>query len=160
MKELTLINGEVSFVSEEDFLYLSTFNWTTAIANNTKYAKLTRHSMHHMMHQLVAFRMSLTIPLEYDIDHIDNNGLNNQRENLRAIPHWVNTTKGKLLKTMERGKTPFVLTRGDRFQARTAIGRRTSRVIGTFDTPELAYEAAASYIRSTFPEWADVILPY
>ena len=69
----------VALVDDADYPNLVRFNWVLHYHPTKKYAKYNLGGGNYiLMHQMV-----LPCPLGYTPDHIDGNGLNNQRFNLR-----------------------------------------------------------------------------
>jgi hypothetical protein len=90
MKEIELTQGKVALVDNGDFDELSKFKWYAHEEGKTFYAcriiwiNKGKHTVLKMHRQIMQ-------PLyEMDIDHIDGDGLNNQRENLRSCTHSQN----------------------------------------------------------------------
>ena len=89
MKEIVLTQGKVALVDDEDHEYLNQFKWCAANNGGTFYAirkacydgKWITERMH---------RVLFDIPPGKEIDHIDHNGLNNQRSNLRIVTRQQN----------------------------------------------------------------------
>lgn len=80
------------------------------------------------------------------IDHIDQNGLNNSIDNLRAADSTLNALNTKLHNTNSSGYRGVVLDkRNGRFLARTEHRGRCIH-FGSFDTPEEAAKAYADGI--------------
>ena len=90
MKEIQLTRGYVALVDDADYERVSQFNWYAAPTGNTVYAYHSfpkpggqiKRSMHR-------FILGLTNP-KICADHIDRNGLNNQRGNLREATNQQN----------------------------------------------------------------------
>lgn len=82
MKEISLTQGHVVIVDKEDFDWLSQFKWCV----NRKGSKLYATRWGNIkMHRLI---MS---PLDgFQVDHINGNGLDNRRCNLRLCTHAEN----------------------------------------------------------------------
>jgi AP2 domain. len=85
MKEIKLTQGFVAQVDDEDFEYLNQFKWYAA-ANPLKksirwYA--IRHEENNNRLIISMHREIMNTAKGFEVDHIDHNGLNNQRINLR-----------------------------------------------------------------------------
>jgi hypothetical protein len=89
MKEITLTRGRIAKVSDEDYDYLNQFKWyyDTPNGGRTGYACRTNWQLrkNERMHSVILKRMGFKIEPGFASDHIDRDGLNNQRENLRVI---------------------------------------------------------------------------
>lgn len=86
MKEIKLTQGKVALVDDEDFEYLNQWKWYAARSKNTYYA--TRRAQSGQPYKQITIQMHrLLMGLEQGnkavIDHIDRNGLNNCKVNLR-----------------------------------------------------------------------------
>ena len=85
MKYIKLTRGYFTIVDDEDFDWLNQWKWSARKIGNTVYAARSvkkpksRNSVVVAMHREI---LGLKDRLEY-CDHIDHNGLNNQRSNLR-----------------------------------------------------------------------------
>lgn len=81
MKEIPLTQGKVALVDDDDFEWLSKFQWYTGrrpLAGGFAYYAVRSDRAKILMH-----RQILGCSEEVKADHIDSNGLNNQRFNLR-----------------------------------------------------------------------------
>lgn len=77
MKELKIKNMVV-LVDDEDFAFISLFNWRIREAKYTAYAYTVFSGRTVLMHRLI-----MGTKPDRVVDHIDHNGLNNQRSNMR-----------------------------------------------------------------------------
>lgn len=84
MKELILTNGKHCLVDDEDYENLSSVNWYYQYTSKKEYARrvitLNFVSTNIYLHRFI---MGIT-DKKVHIDHIDGNGLNNQKSNLRV----------------------------------------------------------------------------
>jgi len=88
MKEIKLTRGLVAIVDDEDFEELNKLKWQALPVNyKLTYAATSIHipgttngAKHPYMHRIL-----LNPPKNRQIDHINGNGLDNRRENLRIV---------------------------------------------------------------------------
>lgn len=151
MKKIPLTQGLFALVDDSDFEWLSQWKWQARRDTNTFYAartdcsnplKIKKVSMHRLI-------MGVDDP-SMDVDHIDHNGLNNTRENLRTCTHAQNMRNQK---TSVRNTTGFkgVFKTSDRFFA--AIGVNGNHIyLGTFDSAE---EAARHYNQAAVQHFSE-----
>lgn len=92
MKEIKLPKDKIALIDDEDFEYLSQFKWYAHAHRRTFYARANvciskgkRKSI--KMHRIV---MGLSDP-RIKLDHVDHNGLNNQKCNLRTCTTQENS---------------------------------------------------------------------
>jgi hypothetical protein len=100
MKQIPLTKGQFALVDDEDFECLNQFKWhaikcpTTYYACRKDYNKETKKEKSLLMHRFI---LGLT-DLKIQGDHIDHNGLNNQRYNLRPSTGAQNARNKKAIK--------------------------------------------------------------
>lgn len=135
MKEINLTKNKVAFVDDEDFEWLNKFNWC-AYKNSRGYEYYAVRVVNKEAIQM--HRLIMNTPNTLIVHHIDHNGLNNQKNNLRNCTQSQNHYATKLYTKTYRGVN---LTPGGKWTARIAIqGKKL--YLGTFDTAE---EAAIAY---------------
>lgn len=150
MKEILLSNGMKATVDDQDFEYLSQFNWfaektkTTFYAQRNCYNKELKIKSSKRMHREILGTKDTKIVT----DHIDGNGLNNQRANLRACTQGENLRNTRIRSSSKTGFRGVNLWKGARvwkdysgpvFRARICINHVEIH-LGYFKTAE---EAAA-----------------
>jgi hypothetical protein len=100
MREIPLTQSKVALVDDEDFNYLNQWNWCINKDVRTLYAfkgKSQNSNKASSMHQLL-----VSVPEGMEIDHINHNGLDNRKENLRVCTHAENIHNQR---TQNRNKT-------------------------------------------------------
>ena len=83
MKEIRLTRGYVALVDDDDYEYLNQFKWHALVRSQTLiYAYSSKMGLMH--------RNIINTPGGLLTDHIDHNGLNNQKHNLRTCTRSEN----------------------------------------------------------------------
>lgn len=150
MKKIFLSNGQVSLVSDEDFLYLVGYNWWLQSAG---YVEAYINSKHQLMHRIVVERIGLDLS-KGEVDHFDGNILNNQRENLRIATRSQNKMNTHYPITNTSGyKGVTWCKRNQKWKAQIKINGRNYN-LGYFDNPEEAHEAYCKAAEKYFGKFA------
>jgi len=89
MKEIKLYNGRVALVDDDDFDLMNNYKWSIHKAGNVEYARSMPGKQY--MHRMI---LNLNDP-RILVDHIDHNGFNNTKENLRACNKSLNGANRK-----------------------------------------------------------------
>jgi hypothetical protein len=85
-KEIQLSRGKVALVDDDDFEYLNQYYWNALNpVPGYYYAARTVRGGTILMHREI-----LNAPKSVLVDHVDGNGLNNQKYNLRTADHTIN----------------------------------------------------------------------
>ena len=87
MKEIQLTQGKIALVSDEDYENVNEYKWCASKAGKTFYAVRGDNKSTQAMHRFI---FGLKNGEKKDVDHIDMNGLNNQRENIRVCSRSEN----------------------------------------------------------------------
>ena len=144
MKEIQLTRGKVALVDDEDFDFLNQWKWYADIKGNTFYAarrlRIEEVVPGDKQPIIKTHRFIMNPPIDLVIDHINMDGLDNRRCNLRIIPrrenHWN-------LRTPNR--TGFVGVRKNYHKYLSYIRVNNKRYyLGSFPTPG---EAHAAYMK-------------
>lgn len=90
MKEIKLTQGKVTFVDDEDFEYLNKYKWHTLVGGKDLF--YATRTINNPVKKRVLMHREILGLTDRGIkgDHIDHNGLNNQRSNLRVATHSEN----------------------------------------------------------------------
>jgi hypothetical protein len=102
MRKIQLTKGFVALVDDEDFEYLNQWKWNAQIGTHTWYA-VRNYGKRPNRKKLWMHKVIMNTPNKIETDHINNNGLDNRKENLRKckkeenqwnIPKRKNNTSG------------------------------------------------------------------
>ena len=145
MKKIKLTQGKFALVDDCDYEYLNQWKWCANKIKNTFYAergsrknKYRKHII-ILMHRVILQRMEIKFE---QVDHIDGNGLNNYRSNLRAATNQKNLFNQRLKSNNTSGyKGVHWDKERQKWLAQIMIDG-TSHYLGRFDDIE---EAARAY---------------
>lgn len=154
--------GRVALVDDGDYALVSRHSWHVLEQNRGPgrrlagpyaragiYIPVLRHTQMVLMHVMIT-------GIHTGIDHINGNGLDNQRHNLRPAGQSLNSANMRAYGRSSRFKG-VRQHRGGKWEARIRIGQPV--YLGLFDSEEaaaLAYDAAA---RAAWGEFARVNFP-
>lgn len=154
-KEIVLTNGAIALVDDEDYARLSGHVWYFDGRSYARRAWLVGGKRHQIrMHQEV-----LQVEDGYFIDHINGNGLDNRKSNLRPATHMQN------MRNRKPNEVSSSIYRGVYFHRQAGKWRARLRTKGLHLSLGLyqnqvdaarAYDAAA---RRVFGEFARLNLP-
>jgi hypothetical protein len=150
MKEIPLTQGKVALVDDEDYPRLSKFKWCAHKDCNTFYAvrysrkdEFTDGKRHfiRMHHMLLVPKQGL------EIDHINGNGLDNQKINLRLVSRRVNQQNQHVKKSSKFPGVSWHKT-SNKWQSLIKI-KGVRKHLGFFNTEEeahIAYKKACKLV--------------
>lgn len=148
--EVPLTKGYVTLIDDADAEVILRHKWQAKILGRTVYAMRTMR-INGKPQPVPMHRLLLGQPPGMDIDHIDGDGLNNQRANLRQCTRLEN---GKNQRRRTTNSTGFkgVHFGGGKFHVQIMVNRKQHH-IGAFATAEaaaLAYDEAARRLHGEF----------
>jgi len=141
MKKIELSQGKYALVDNEDFNMLDKHKWYANKNGNTFYAvreskKVEGKKMKIYMHRIIAKTLN-----NMETDHIDRDGLNNQRKNLRVCSHSENLINRTMLKSNTSGYRGISWSKlSKKWRAVISINKRYIN-LGSFVKIEEAYNA-------------------
>mgnify|MGYP001575280023 CR=1 FL=1 len=153
---IKLSRGKVAIVDEEDYCFLSQHKWT-AIKNKKNWYAMRMHrneegkSVGVLMHREI-LGLGTNDP---DTDHIDHNGLNNRKKNMRLCTNSQNHANEKIRKNGS-SKYKGVSWKPDHKKWYAAIGYQNKvKFLGYFNTEIEAAKRYDEKARQYFGEFAN-----
>lgn len=144
VKEIPLTQGKVALVDDDDFEHLNQFKWYALKDKNTYYARRNISNGDGTQTTISMHREILgTIPTGLQTDHIDGNGLNNQKSNLRVVTTRENSQNRHHSKTSRFPGVNFHKGKGHvkkPWQATIGINGKKA-FLGYYSTEEQAFAA-------------------
>lgn len=157
MKHLQLNHNQVALVDDEDFEALSRYHWfvSDGYAIRSNYKDGDKYPCVGMHNQIMC------PPVGKVVDHINGNGLDNRRANLRICTQAQNLCNKKLDKRNKTGyKGVYFQPEGSKNPYRAMIGYgHKLHYIGLYPTAEdaaRAYNAAAVELHGEFARLNEV----
>jgi hypothetical protein len=138
IKVIPLTKGLYAVVDATDFDRVSQYRWYAQTRNHTNYAAcdLQNPKRHMYMH-----RFLLGEPQGLDVDHINHDGLDNRRSNLRSATrsqNHFNKRKSEGKSSKFKGVSRY---KNGKWQAHIGINGKRHSLGNSFKTEEEAFEA-------------------
>jgi len=92
MKEIKLTQGKSAQVDNEDFEYLDQFKWQAHWDGYNWYAVRTVYNPKRL---IIMHRVIMKTPDNLEVDHVNHNGLDCQKNNMRNCTHGENMMNSK-----------------------------------------------------------------
>ena len=97
MKKIPLTQGKIALVDDEDYDFLMQWKWHYIKCRDPGYAaRYRKNGESGTQQKILMHRFLMGTPPGMEIDHRDNNGLNNQRYNLRRATSSQNRRNSEL----------------------------------------------------------------
>ena len=140
MKKIKLSQGKCALVDNKDYEWLNQYKWCVGECNGHYYAMRKYKNTSQRMHRFI---MGLTPDDGKETDHINRDGLDNRRTNLRIVTHLQNSHNSCAKKHRENATSQYkgVSKKRDKWRVRCMI-EGIGYHIGTFQTE---WEAAVAY---------------
>lgn len=154
-KKIKLTKGKFAIVDSKDYELLNRYKWSTCKGANTFYAhrgiriknKKTTISMHRII-------MGLKPGDQKFCDHINRNGLDNRKRNLRLCTRSQNSCNKIKHRVTEKPTSKYkgVCAHNGKWSSRITIRRKTID-LGTFNTEKEAYNFYKKAIKKHHKEF-------
>lgn len=136
-----LTRGYVSIIDADDAHLVGGFNWYSFVCKHTVYAVRKVYENGKQRAEYL-HRAIIGNPIGLDIDHINGDGLNNRRANLRSVSNAVNAQNQRKPKSNNKNGFLGVSWHKQSGKWEAKIGTDGKRkYLGLFDDPSIAHEA-------------------
>jgi len=153
-KEIKLTQGKVALVDDEDFEWLNQWKWNYQASYQTGYARRSSYSEPQKNKVVFMHRLIAKTPEGFETDHIDGDGLNNRRANLRNCSRIENARNVSLtLRNTSGYKGVSWYAQCHKWQARIETNGQCF-CLGLYDNAEDAARAYDEKARELFGEFA------
>lgn len=161
MKTISLTQGFVATVDDEDYEALSRYRWKVLKVRGKLYACRSRKLSGRKYRTILMHRVIAGIPDGLLTDHKDGNGLNNCRSNLRVANHSQNAANTDTIGGTSAYKGVYWNKERGKWQAQIKIGckpdgRKACVCLGRFDSEA---DAAQAYDRKSLELYGEFARP-
>lgn len=155
MKEIKLSNGDVAFIDNEDYSKVIDYRWYLKKnkGKNCRYA-IAYSYKGNKQNILRMHRIIMNASIDEEIDHINGNGLDNRKENLRKVSHWQNVMNTKIGKNNTTGFKGVCKIK-DKWVSRIQFNKKKI-YIGCFNNKIEAAKAYDIKAKEIFGEYANL----
>lgn len=144
MREIQLSQGYAALVDDEDYGRVSGFRWVALVVRNVVYAVRRFKRDDGKWTTTYLHRFLMGEPKGLMVDHIDGNGLNNQRSNLRLATNSQNQANARKSVTNKSGYKGVHWVSwgkaGGKWRANVSVGGQR-KIVGYFSCPAEAAKA-------------------
>ena len=155
MKTIQLTQGKVAIVDDDDFEMLNAYKWFAHKQGDRFYARRNTSIRNGAKRTAIGMhRVIMRTPVGFETDHVNGDGLDNRRDNLRIATSSQNKMNRGSRRDNKLGVKGVSRSRG-RFRAVIQINGNY-KLIGVFLTIEAASAAYQLAAQKLFGEFAHV----
>lgn len=160
MKKIPLTQGLFTLVDDDDYPYLSQFSWYAKSSGGDTFYAYRSVGSYEKYKKVIMHREIMNPPDGLIVDHIDGNGLNNQKSNLRICTHAENMHNRRMNRENTSGYKGVCFAKNmNKWLAQIVVGGKKIK-IGYYDDlleAARAYDVAAvhyfgGFANINFPE--------
>jgi len=152
-----LTRGMVAIIDSASAEEIGKHNWCALINPDRRacYAYRIAHQPDGRCKNIRMHRLLLGVADDVQVDHIDCDGLNNRRSNLRPATRCENARNQRMFRNNKSGfKGVCYDKRRHKWRAIIGVAGRKRRHLGQFDTPEAAHAAYVAAAKELYGEFA------
>jgi hypothetical protein len=153
-RKIGLTKGKFAVVDANDYEMLLQWKWYAEVNGHVWYAfRCEKSEGEKRNHKVFMHRVILNAFPQIEVDHIDGDGLNNSRSNLRACTHQQNSMNRRVGKGNSSGYKGVSWHKSTRKWVATIRFRGKHMHLGLFDSIEsaaMAYNVAANELFGDF----------
>ena len=160
MREIELTQDQVALVDDDDFEWVTAWKWHAHRNRKTFYVEWKRKKNDILgIHNVIWEHHFGPVPEGYTVDHIDNDGLNNQKLNLRLATATQQHQNQRIKSDNTSGYKGVSFHRTEqKWQARITINHK--RVfLGYFSDPAEAAQARDRAVIEHYGDFANLNFP-
>lgn len=136
-----LNDGTLCMIDEHDRDLIDTYRWYPQRSNGHVYAQAKDQTKTVLLHRLILARILNRSLERSDItDHINGDGMDNRRVNIRLATHRENMANRKRSKRNGLGFKGVYRSHKNSYRARITVNKQRIE-LGSYRTPEAAYQA-------------------
>ncbi len=151
---IPLTKGYEAVIDAADVPLVGGFNWLALLGARTVYVLRHKKTPAGPNVKFYLHRVLLDAPPDMVVDHINGDGLDNRRANLRLATYAQNSRYSRRAASNTTGfKGVTYAVREKRWQAQIVVDGR-AKYLGSFEHPELAHAVYCAAARFYFGEFA------
>jgi len=145
--EFELTRGQKAIIDDKDYELIKNYKWYALKAPNTYYAVTSVRFIDGTLRQkrIYMHRLIMGVLQKQQIDHINNNGLDNRRENLRLCNHTTNSMNQIKNRGTSKYKGVYWNKNDKKWQASITLSKKKT-YLGQYNSEvsaAIAYDIAA-----------------
>jgi hypothetical protein len=160
-RKIPLTQGKFAIVDEKDYKELNKHKWSASKIKTCYYATRREWTKKIQKYREIKMhRQVLNAPDDKFVDHINHNGLDNRRVNLRIVTAWQNNLNKRKQKKQSSSRYKGVSIKKGTGKWISTIHYKGSQIyIGRFDDEEAAARAYDEKAKELFGEYACLNFP-